>query len=200
MKFTTISYMAFSFLIVSLGSLTACQRQEPSKPSSTKVSTPVAVIQTPESAVIPPTTTPTSVVDNLAIKDLLDQVVRPDIPSMTFDQVKALFPKTCVANNEERSVSCPNIQGLVSVSYSGGPDGIFDMVFTGGMASYKTLKILISKKFGKGEEGGAVTDSNAAVGIIWWEINPQRKKYSASLGKLKGNDEVALQIAAEQGP
>ena len=129
MKNSTISYIALGLLILSSTALTACQRQE-SRDSSTKVSTAVAPMQTSHSVAIPPAATPTNSADNPAVKDLLDQFIRSDIPSMTFDQVKALIPKTCVAN-DDRSISCPNIPGLISISYGGGPDGIFEMVFRG---------------------------------------------------------------------
>ena len=145
--------------------------------------------------------TPVSIIDNLAIKDLLHRVVRSDLPGMTFEQVKTLFPTTCVANDENRSISCPGVAGLASVSYGGGPDGIFDMVFSGGMASCKILKTLVSQRFGKGEDYDIPDrDSDAACGMHWDKINPKHKIYYANLRKLKGDDEVTLQIGAEQGP
>jgi hypothetical protein len=190
MKNNTITNIASTLIILTTFALAACQRQE-SNNSST---------QTPKSIAVTPTVASVSTVDNPAIKDLLNRIVRTDIPSMTWDQIKHLLPNECIANNDDRSISCPNIPGLISISYSGGPDGILDIVFNGGTASYKALKTIVSNKFGKGEEDGAVKDNNAAVGIIWWEINPHNKTYSANLGKPHGSDEVTLQIAAEQGP
>jgi hypothetical protein len=190
MKNNTITHITFSLIIITSFVLAACQRQESNNTSA----------QMPKAIAVTPTEASVSAVDNPAIKILLDRIVRSDIPSMTWDQVKPLFPSDCVANNDDRSISCPNIPGLISISYGGGPDGILDIVFMGGTASYKTLKTIVSNKFGKGEEDGAIADNNAAIGIIWWEINPHNKTYSANLGKLKGHDEVTLQIAAEQGP
>ncbi|MFA5169937.1 MAG: hypothetical protein WC426_00080 [Sulfuriferula sp.] len=199
MKNATISYIAFSLLILSSTTLTACQRQE-SHNSSAKVSTAVAAMQTSHSATIPIATTPTNSANNPAVMDLLDQFIRSDIPSMTFDQVKTLIPKTCVAN-DDRSISCPNIPGLISISYGGGPDGIFEMVFTGGMTSCEMLKVLVSKKFGRGKNYDIPDqDNDSACGMNWDKINPKNKRYYADVRKLKGDDEVTLQIAAEQGP
>ncbi len=182
--------LIFSLIVAISFMLAACQRQEPSN-ASTQVAKPISIT---------PTEASSSIVDNPAVKNLLNRIVQPDIPSMTWAQIKPLFPKDCVANNDNRSISCPNISGVISISYGGGPDGVLDIVFMGGIASYETLKALVSQKFGKGEEDSAVGDNDAAVGVIWWEINPHNKTYSANLGKLKGHDEVTLQIAAEQGP
>lgn len=200
MKNTTAFRIAFGFLIASSVSLTACQRQEPGNPP-TKVSEPAAVNQAPQSAASPKVVTPVSIFDNPAITDLLHRVVRSDLPGMTFEQVKALFPTICAANDDDRSISCPDVAGLISVSYGGGPDGVFDMVFSGGMASCKTLKTLVSQKFGKGEDYDIPDrDNDAACGMHWDKVNPKHKTYYANLKKLKGDDEVTLQIGAEQGP
>ncbi len=147
MKTTKVSNMAFSLLIASSVALTACQRQE-SGHSPTKVFKQVAAIQTPQ-LVATQVATPAGIVDNPAVTDLLHRVVRSDLPGMTFNQVKALFPATCIANDDDRSISCPGVAGLVSISYGGGQDGILDMVFSGGMASCKVLKMLVSEKLGR---------------------------------------------------
>lgn len=200
MKNTTALHIALGFLIVSSVALTACQRQESGNPP-TKAPEPAAVNQTPQSVASSKVATPVSIIDNAAITDLLHRVVRSDLPGMTFEQVKTLFPTTCVANDDDRSISCPGVAGLASVSYAGGPDGIFDMVFSGGMASCKILKTLVSQRFGKGEDYDIPDrDNDAACGMHWDKINPKNKIYYADLRKLKGDDEVTLQIGAEQGP
>lgn len=196
MKRTTAYRITVGFFISALMALTACQRQESGNPP-TKKTEPAAVIQGPR-VTTPQVATPSSIVDNPAAKDLLQRIVRPDLPGMTFSQVKALFPETCLANEEERSISCPGVGGLVSISYAGGPDGILDMVFLGGVASCKTLKAFISPKFGKGEDSGE--DNNGVCDVKWWQINPTDSTYYATLGKSKGTEEVDLQIGAEQGP
>ena len=199
-KNTTAFRIALGFLIASSVALTACQRQESGNPP-TKAPEPAAVNQPLQSVASSKVATPVSIIDNLAIKDLLHRVVRSDLPGMTFEQVKTLFPTTCVANDDDRSISCPGVAGLASVSYGGGPDGIFDMVFSGGMASCKILKTLVSQRFGKGEDYDIPDrDSDAACGMHWNKINPKHKIYYANLRKLKGDDEVTLQIGAEQGP
>ena len=134
--------------------------------------------------------------DNPAVKDLLHRIVRPDLPGMTFKQVKALFPKTCTANDDDQSISCPGVRGLISISYTGGPDGALDVVFSGGTASCNTLKLLINPKFGRGEDVSD-QDIDGACGMQWWEINPNKKTYHAHLRKLKGDDEVTFQIGSE---
>ncbi len=190
----------FGFLIASSFTLTGCQRQASDEPS-TKASEPAVVNQKPHYSASPKVTTAVSTFDNPSLKNLLYRVVRSDLPGMTFEQVKALFPTTCVANDDDRSISCPNAPGLISISYGGGPDGIFDMVFSGGMASCKTLKTLITQRFGKGEDYEiSDQDNNAACGMHWDKVNQKHKTYYANLKKLKGDNEVTLQIGAEQGP
>ena len=197
MKTTKVSNMAFSLLIASSVALTACQRQE-SGHSPAKVSKQVAAIQTPQ-LVATQVATPAGIVDNPAVTDLLHRVVRSDLPGMTFNQVKALFPATCIANDDDRSISCPGVAGLVSISYGGGQDGILDMVFSGGMASCKVLKMLVSEKFGAGEDNSA-QNNDGVCDVYWKKISKKNNTYYANLGKQKGDDEVALQIGAEQGP
>lgn len=192
--------IVFGFLIASSFALTGCQRQASDNPS-TKTSEPAVVNQKSQYAASPKVVTPVSIFDNPTIKDLLYRVVRSDLPRMTFEQVKSLFPTTCVANDDGRSISCPNATGLISVSYGGGPDGIFDMVFSGGMVSCKTLKTLITQRFGKGDDYDiSDQDNDAACGMHWDKVNPKHKTYYANLKKLKGDNEVTLQIGAEQGP
>ena len=179
MKNTTFFYIALGFFIASSVALTACQRQESGNPP-TKAPEPVAVNRTPQSVASASSkvATPVSIIDNAAITDLFHRVVRSDLPGMTFEQIKTLFPTTCVANDENRSISCPGVAGLASVSYGGGPDGIFDMVFSGGMASCKILKTLVSQRLGKGEDYDIPDrDSDAACGMHWDKINPKHKSY-----------------------
>lgn len=201
MKNTTAFHIALGFLIALSVALTACQRQESSGNPTTKAPEPAATNQPTQSVASSKMATPASIFDNAAITDLLHRVVRSDLPGMTFEQVKALFPTTCVANDDDRSISCPGVAGLTSVSYGGGPDGIFDMVFSGGMASCKRLKTVVSQRLGKGEDYDIPDrDNDAACGMRWDKINPKHKTYYANLRKLKGDDEVTLQIGAEQGP
>ena len=197
MKNTAAFHIALGFIIAASVALTACQRQESGNPPTKSA----AVNQTPQSVAPSKVATPVSIIDNGAVTDLLHRVVRSDLPGMTFEQVKTLFPTTCVANDDDRSISCPGVAGLASVFYAGGPDGIFNIVFSGGMASCNILKTLVSQRFGKGEDYDIPDrDSDAACGMHWDKINPKHKTYYANLRKLKGDDEVTLQIGAEQGP
>jgi hypothetical protein len=193
----TAFYMACFLLAVSSLTLTACQRQESGTRSAKKPES-VAVIQAPQHVTLQVPTLLSSV-DNPAITDLLHRIVRHDLPGMTFNQVKALFPTTCFANDEDRTISCPSVAGLISISYGGGPDGIFDMVFSGGMASCKTLKALISQEFGEGEDSSS-QNSDGVCDVYWQKISEKNKTYYATLGKLNGRDNVTFQIGAEQGP
>lgn len=190
-------YIAYFLLAVSSLTLAACQRQESGTRSAKKPES-VAVIQAPQYATLQ-VATPVSIVDNPAVTDLLHRVVRHDLPSLTFNQVKSLFPITCFANDEDRTISCPGVAGLISISYGGGPDGIFDMVFSGGMASCKTLKTLISQKFGGGEDSSS-HNIDGVCDVYWQKISEKNKTYYATLGKLNGRDKVTFQIGAEQGP
>lgn len=197
MKNTTAFHIALGFLIASSVALAACQRQESGNPPTKSA----AVNQTPQSVAPSKVATPVNIIENAAVTDLLHRVVRSDLPGMTFEQVKTLFPTTCVANDDDRSISCPGVVGLASVSYAGGPDGIFDIVFSGGMASCNILKTLVSQRFGKGEDYDIpAQDNDTSCGMHWDKINPKHKTYYADLRKLKGDDEVTLQIGAEQGP
>ena len=198
MKNTIISYTILGLLILSTTSLTACQRQE-SSGNQASVATPPQLVGHPAPLAVTPPTSPANKVDNPAVRDLLDRVVRSDIPSMTYDQVKALFPKTCIAN-DDRNISCPGVDGIISIDYSGGPDGILDMEFSGGMASCLTLKAIISKKFGDGEDNIDDKDINGGCGASWPKINIKNRTYYADLRKRKGSDQVSFQIGAEQGP
>lgn len=193
-----IDGIAFSFLLGSMVVLTACQRQvdvHSSGGSSPAVNPASPSMSAPSNAVTSDARGPVSV-DNPAVKDLLHRIVRPDLPGMTFEQVKALFPKTCIANDDDRSISCPELRGLISISYAGGPDGALDVVFSGGTASCNTLKLLISHKFGRGEDASD-KDNDGACGMQWWEINPSKKIYHAHLRKLKGDEQVTFQIGSE---
>ena len=61
--------------------------------------------------------------------------------------------------------------------------------------------MLVSKKFGKGKNYDIPDqDNDSACGMNWDKINSKNKRYYADVRKLKGDDEVTLQIAAEQGP
>jgi len=195
MRNNTASWFAFSLLVLSSVILTACQRQEPSNPP---VMPSVAVDTHPPLVAVQQTAPFASAVDNPAIKDLLSRVVRPDLPGMSFEQVKALFPTNCTAN-DDRSISCPGVVGLVSISYGGGPDGIFDMVFSGGMASCKTLKSIVSRSFGEAEDN-STENSDGVCDVYWKKISLKNRIYYATIRKQKGDNEVTLQIAAEQGP
>ena len=197
MRNATTVNLAFSFLFTSLALLSACQRQDAD--SSAAKQFPVTTVTAP-SKVTSQASMSTSVVGSPAIAALLNQVVRPDLPGMTFDQVTALFPTTCLANDDDRSITCPDMAGLNSASYGGGPDGIFNMTFSGGMASCKELKILLSAKFGAGEDAPDHETDDGACGAHWWTINPKNKAYHAHIRKLQGRDTVTLQIGAEQGP
>ena len=200
MKNTIISYKILGLLILSTTSLTACQRQE-SSGNQASVATPPQLVEHPAPLTVTPQTTHSAnKVDNPAVRDLLDRVVRSDIPSMTYDQVKALFPKNCIAN-DDRNISCPGVDGLISIVYGGGPDGMLDMKFSGGMASCLTLKAIISKKFGDSEDNKIDDkDINASCGAYWPKISIKNKTYHAALIKIKGDDQVSFQIGAEQGP
>lgn len=181
-------------LLVALSvALTACQPQETANQST---GVPIAEITTPPIPAASKTISSTSVVDNPAVIDLLNRVVRSDLPGMTFEQVKALFPETCIGNDDDRSIFCPGVGGLISISYAGGPDGALDVVFSGGTASCNTLKLLISHKFGRGEDASD-KDNDGACGMQWWEINPSKKIYHAHLRKLKGDEQVTFQIGSE---
>lgn len=181
-------------LLVLIVVLTACQRQEHTG-SRSVVTPPSSSVQASPTAVSPDVVESVSV-DNPQVKDLLDRIARPNLPGMTFEQVKAVFPETCIGNDDDRNISCPGVGGLISISYSGGPDGALEMVFSGGTASCHTLKSLINQKFGRGED---VSDKNndGACGMQWWEINPSKKIYHAHLRKLKGDDHVTFQIGSE---
>lgn len=173
--------------------LTACQEQELDKPAAVP---PAATTATPKITAIPQAKAPTRGVDSVAIQDLLNRVVRPDLPVMAFEQVKALFPATCVANDDDRNITCPDVAGLVSISYAGGPDGTLEMVFTGGMTSCKMLQAFIEQQFGKGED---ISEQNkdGVCDVRWRGINPKNKNYHANVGKLSGRDHVVFQIGAE---
>lgn len=198
MKNTISLGIALSLLAALSVALTACQRQE-EEMATPPTRAPIAEITTPPVTPAPKSVNSASIVDNPAVTDLLNTVVRSDLPGMTFEQVKSLFPAICIVNDDDRSISCPNVSGLVSISYAGGPDGILNMVFSGGMASCKTLKMQISSKFGKGED---ISDQNndGVCDVKWWEIDPKYKTHYANIGKLSGRDHVTLQIGAEQGP
>ena len=200
MKNTTAFHISLGFLIASSVALAACQRQESGNPPS-KAPETAPLNKTPQSVAPSKVATPVNIIENAAVTDLLHRVVRSDLPGMTFEQVKTLFPTTCVANDDDRSISCPGVAGLASIFYAGGPDGIFDMVFSGGMASCNILKTLVSQRFGKGEDDDIPAQVNdTSCGMHWDKINPKNKIYYANLRKLKGDDEVTLQIGAEQGP
>lgn len=191
-KNTTATRIVVGLLLVSSIALTACQEREINKPATP----PPAETTTPKIATIPQAKTPAGGIDNSAIKDVLNRVARPDLPGMTFEQVKALFPATCVANDDDRSITCPDVDGLVSISYTGGPDGTLDMVFIGGMTSCKMLQEVIEQKFGKGKETSE-QNRDGVCDVRWWEINPKYKTYHANIGKLSGHDHVTFQIGAE---
>lgn len=193
MKKTIAIRIVVGLFLISSIALTACQEQELDRPSAVP---PAATTATPKITAIPQAKAPTSVVDNFAIKDLLNRVVRPDLPGMTFEQVKALFPTTCVANDDNRNIACPDVAGLVSISYAGGPDGTLDMVFTGGMASCKMLQALIGQKLGTGEDISE-QDKDGVCDVKWWAINPKYKTYHANIGKLSRRDHVTFQIGSE---
>lgn len=192
-----INPIHFGFLLALIVVLTACQRQEQAGSSASRsaVIPPSPSVQASPIAVSPYVVESVSV-DTPAVKDLLNRIVRPDLPGMTFEQVKVLFPETCIGNDDDRSISCPGIGGLISISYAGGPDGALDMVFSGGTASCNTLKLLINPKFGRGEDVSD-KDNDGACGMQWWEINPNKKTYHAHLRKLKGDDHVTFQIGSE---
>lgn len=189
--------VSIGVLLVSAVVLSACQRHEPADSNPSRST----VISSPSSVAPPPVKAPTGVVesvnvDNPAVKDLLNRIVRPDLPSMTYEQVKALFPATCIGNDDDRSITCPGVQGLISITYAGGPEGALDMVFSGGTASCNTLKLLITPKLGRGDD---VSDkgNDGACGMQWWEINPSKKIYHAHLRMIKGDDHVTFQIGSE---
>lgn len=198
MKKTTICRSTFGLLVTLSVMLTGCQRQESDNPLTTVTQPPT--VQVPVAEVATPAVTQTSLVDNPVVKNLLQRVVRSDLPGMTFEQVKALFPETCIANDDDRRISCPEVSGLVSTTYAGGPDGALDMVFSGGMASCNTLKVLMSQKFGVGEDvSDQDQNNNGACGMHWWKINPSKTTYHAHIRKLAGDNDVTLQIGAEEG-
>ena len=196
MKNTINLRITLGLLVTLSVALTACQ---PEDTANRPTGAPIVKITTPPVTATPKTVNSASIVDNPAVTDLLNRVVRADLPGMSFEQVKALFPAICMANDDDRSISCPDLSGLVSISYAGGPDGILNMVFSGGMASCKTLKMQISSKFGKGED---ISDQNndGVCDVQWWEIDPKYKTHYANIGKQRGSDRVTLQIGAEQGP
>lgn len=197
MKKTTNFSFTLGLLALSV-MLTGCQRQESDNPS-TSVTQPSTVL-VPVDKVAAKAATQASLMDNPAVRDLLQRVVRSDLPGMTFEQVKALFPKTCTANDDDRRISCPGVSGLVSTTYAGGPDGALDMVFSGGVATCNTLKVLVSQKFGVGQDVSDTDQNhNGACGMQWWKINHTKKTYHAHLRKLTGDDDVTLQIGAEEG-
>ena len=196
MKKTNNLRIALGLFVALSLALTACQRQGS---ASRSVAEPVTEITTHPVIAAPKTTNSSRIVDNPAVTDLLNRVVRSDLPGMSFEQVKALFPANCRANDNDRSISCPDVSGLVSISYSGGPDGILDMVFLGGMASCKALNMQISSKFGKGEDISDQTN-DGVCDVKWWKIDPKNKTHYANIGKSSGRDRVTLQIGAEQGP
>ena len=195
MKKSTISNIVVGLVITPLMLLSACQRQESSNNTLGKTATAVAM-SSPQVSSLPEVAIPTSVVNNSEIRDLLNRVVRPDIPSMSFDQKKGLFPKNCVANDNDFTITCPGVAGLVLIRTDNGPDGSLSLVFSGGLSSCKTLGKLVSQKFGMGVD---VSDQNndGVCDITWQTINPKNKRYHASLGKLKGDDEVTLLIDAD---
>jgi hypothetical protein len=195
MKKNTISAMIFGLVITPLITLSACQRQESSENILGKTPTPVS-ISSPQVSPTPEVAISTSIVDNPEIRDLLNQVVRPDIPSMSFDQKNELFPSTCVVNDNNFTITCPGVAGLVLIRTDNGPDGSLSLVFSGGMSSCKTIGKLVSQKFGMGVD---ISDQNidGVCDITWQTINPKNKRYHASLGKLKGDDEGTLLIDAD---
>lgn len=192
-KNTTAIRIVVGLLLASSIVLTACQEQELSRPAAGPSAETTA---TPKITITPQAKSPTGSIDNSAIKDLLNRVARSDLPGMTFEQVKALFPATCVANDDDRSITCPEVDGLVSISYAGGPDGTLDMVFTGGMTSCKLLQEVIEQKFGNGKDTSEQT-RDGVCDVRWWQINPKYKTYHANIGKLSGRDHVTFQIGAE---
>lgn len=195
MKKNVIPFTIYSLVIALLITLTACHPQESDNNALDKTSMPVAMpsvqVSHPSKIAIS-----TSVVDNLEIRDLLNRVVRPDIPSMSFDQKKDLFPNTCQVNGNDFTIFCPGVAGLILIRTDNGPDGSLSLVFSGGMPSCKTLGKLVSQKFGMGVD---VSDHNndGVCDITWQTINPKNKRYHASLGKLRGDDEVTLLIDAD---
>lgn len=187
--------MVISFAIAILITLSACQRQESSK--DILGNSPEAIsMASAQASSQPGVAISKSVVDNPQIEDLLNRVVRPDIPKMTFDEKNKLFPSNCVVNDNDFTIACPGVAGLVIVRTDNGPDGSLSLVFSGGMSSCKTLEKLVSQKFGMGVD---VSDQNndGVCDITWQTINPKNKRYHASLGKLKGDDEVTLLIDAD---
>ena len=195
MKKTIASTMIFSLAISLSTVLTACHRQESNEKSLAKTYASSAVT-VPQVSNNPKMAFPSNAADIPAIIDLLSKVVRPDIPSMTYDQKKNLFPSTCVANDENFTISCPSVEGLISIRTDNGPDGSLSMVFSGGMASCKMLQKFVNKKFGTGADMSA-QNKDGVCDVTWEVINPKNKKYHASLGKLKGDDEVTLLIDAD---
>lgn len=220
MKKTIFRSMTLFGLLMVLCVLSACKGQESDDSSASKVKSnttialsqtakPIPVITAPQSIPSSSTATPlTQVVssnwsDNPEVSDILQKILRPDLPQMTFSQVKALFPTRCVADaNKSSSITCLGLAGITSISFTGGPDGIFDMTFSGGSLTCNFLKKIVSQKFGKVEESDVMSspDDAEACGAHWSMKGQKNRKNHINIRKIKDDDEVVLQIAAEQGP
>jgi hypothetical protein len=118
----------------------------------------------------------------------------PDVLTKDWSSVRRVLPVGCFKNPGHRDLTCPPMEGIVSVSVDPGPLGIVDVVLTG-PASCDQIYALMSHHFGKGTlEGGDKCNAE-------WKLNRWVKRASANLSRgRKDKSLLYLQFAIEQGP
>lgn len=118
----------------------------------------------------------------------------PDVLTKDWSSFRRVLPVGCFKNSGGRDLSCPPIEGVVSLSVDPGPLGIVDVVLKG-PASCDQIYALMSRHFGKGSlEDGDKCNAE-------WKLNRWVKRASANLSKGRKDPSLLyLQFAIEQGP
>jgi hypothetical protein len=118
----------------------------------------------------------------------------PKILTMKWPQIRKLLPADCISKPNDTELSCPSIDGLVSISVTPGPTGVVDLILKPPVTC-ELLYYLLNKHLGKGKlENGDMCDAE-------WSLNHWVKKsYATVRSSRKDKNIVFLQFGTEQGP
>jgi hypothetical protein len=142
-----------------------------------------------------PSLTPQTSTQTSQTEKIIEGLLTPDLPSKTFDQLKANFPKDCDFKKESREIACKNSPDITHISYAGGPDGILNVRLSKDFSCTR-LHAIIQKRYGAGEDtkGGQIS-----CGFRWVTKQLGTSIYHITITQRK-NKNLTFQFGADQGP